>query len=340
MALKIFRKADNLTQDEIHDWLVSLRGNPYVPGSGFDVTSVMKAKIGGESFYFAGVNAENIDQRLSTHGEEGAIAAMVTALGKYAEITEGWVLAAPRGMKPESDDPLADGACPCCGNCRQRIAGFADADVEIHSLSLSKKNSNSLSVKELLPLSFSFRDFAPELIAGDQRVKTLLVPDIKTFEQNLVRQGKDLSVKDMFNWLSSLEGADFASKISHSVVVRLDNGAYVAGVNVEDAAYTGTNAVQSAMAIATAEFGSCAVTDVWSFAKGRDEKVLPNNGIVPLPLSALQTLNEFAVGPNVPLTMFTAGGEEFSIVLRDAARGMVPTFKQPYLRLQNGALIP
>ena len=135
--MKNFRKGHQ-NEKEIIDWLRDMRGSPYVPASGFDVTVVFRAKIGNaDDYYFTGVNVENPDHRLSTHGEEAALSAMVTGLGKQVELVEGWVMGAPKHLKPGSADPLANNKCTCCGKCRQQIAGFAGPDVKIHSVSLN-----------------------------------------------------------------------------------------------------------------------------------------------------------------------------------------------------------
>ena len=43
------------------------------------------------------------------------------------------------------------------------------------------------------------------------------------------------------------------------MIIRLDNGFDVAGVKVENAAYTGLNAMQAALGIATVNFGKVCV---------------------------------------------------------------------------------
>ena len=145
--MKVFRKSHTpLTQEDITQWLREMRDTPYVAASGFAVTCVFRAKIGDDdSYYFTGVNVENPDHRLATHGEEGGIAAIATALGKKAEIVEGWVMGAPKDLKVGDDSFLANNCVSCCGKCRQQIAGLAAPSVAIHSISLNGAIKKPLS---------------------------------------------------------------------------------------------------------------------------------------------------------------------------------------------------
>src|SRR5437762_371186 len=90
-----FRKGA-LSAADIVQWLKELRSHAYVPESGYCVSAVFRARLGGtDDYYFGGVNAENIEHRISTHGEEGCIAGMVTGLGNRVRMAEGWVMGAP-----------------------------------------------------------------------------------------------------------------------------------------------------------------------------------------------------------------------------------------------------
>jgi len=241
-------------------------------------------------------------------------------------------MAAPKGMAAPSNDPLANGKVSCCGNCRQRIIGMADnRNIKIHAVSLNGDEETS-TIGELLPGDFSFRDFAPERDADRTKKTAIPSPPIEDIVNRIMRKSQNLSVKEIFDWLSSLESVDFASKTSHAVVLKLSNGWYIAGVKTEDAAYTGTNAVQSALAIATAEFGAVTVEEVWSFSKGREEKTFPGDVVQPLPLSAVQVLNEFTEGHDIPVTLFAANGETMGMSLSETAKHPM-TFDQPYIRL-------
>ena len=325
--MKNVRKG-KLDQNQIIDWLRELRGNPYVPASGFDVTTVFRAKLGDQDdYYFAGVNVENPDHRLSTHGEEGAISAMVTALGKQAEIVEGWVMGAPANLKPGSKEPLADNKVTCCGKCRQQIAGLASPDTVIHSVSLNGAVS-ATTVGAFLPDAFSFKDYIPELAATDKNTET--PPTANEVESRLTRKAP-LSDTDIFNWLKSLESVDYASKTSQAAIVELANGVLVAGTKVEEAAFVSINPIQSAMATATAAFGSQKVKKVWTFASGRDGNELAADAFQPLSLSAVQTLSQFAENADIPIILFSAKGETETMQLKDTAQ-KPPTFNKPFYR--------
>lgn len=324
--MKVFRKG-RLSQADIIGWLRDLRGHPYVPASGFDVTAVFRARAGdADDYYFAGVNVENPDHRLSTHGEEGALAAMVTGLGKEAAIVEGWVMGAPRGLKPGDADPMAGNKATCCGKCRQQIAGFAGPDVVIHSVSLNG-DAASTTVGAFLPDAFSFRDFVPEAGAEHGKPRSGAPARAVDVESRLIRRGP-LSDAGILDWLKSLESVDFATKNSQTAVVALGNGAYVAGVKIEEAAFVSMNPVQSAVAIAFAAFGQQKVTGVWTRAEGRDGRELAAAAFQPLSLAAVQTLAQFADSLDVPVRLFNSNGQVDTVLLKDAA-ARPPTFAAP-----------
>jgi cytidine deaminase len=277
-----FRKG-KLSAAEVYQWLLALRPNAHVPSSNFSVTSVFRARAGGEDdYYFAGVNVENDDHRLATHGEEGAIAAMVTALGKQAEIVEGWVMGAPLSIKPGDKDPAADALCSCCGKCRQQIAGLAAEDAKIHYVTLNGKTSTT-TVGAFLPELFTFRSYIPGLVKDQGGAVSL---------KNLTRKGP-LDEGDIEAWLKSLESVDYATKVTQSIILKLDNGFYVAGTKVEEAAFVDISAAQAATANAVTAFGTRIVEEVWVYSKGRDEKRLL--------LSSLQVLLEFARDEKLPV---------------------------------------
>lgn len=315
--MKIFRQAERpLTDGEVGTWLRELRGHPYCIESGFDVTAVFRARLGEAShFYFAGVNVENPDHRVSTHGEEGAIAAMVVALGKQAELVEGWVMGAPKGLEQGTDDPLGDIEVSCCGKCRQQIANFADEDVVIHSVALNGSASTT-TMGAYLPDQFTFQQFRPE--AAEDPATRPRVPTAAEAGKRLIRAGVDLSSDEIFRWLASLESANAATGTSEAVILRLANGSYVAGVKIEEAAFLDVNAIQCAAAIANGAFGRIAVTEAWWYAQGKED----GDHAFPAPrLSALQTLIEFATGSDIPLHIFDARGDRREMSLAEATRG-------------------
>lgn len=325
--MNIFRKG-HVTTPEIVDWLRRLRGHPYVPASGFAVTAVFRARLGADDdYYFSGVNVENPDHRLSTHGEEGALAAMIAGLGKKAEVVEGWVMGAPAILKPGSADPLADNKVTCCGKCRQQIAGFAGPDVVIHSVSLNGAMA-STTVGVFLPDAFTFRDCMPAAAAERRALSSLASPAAADVENRLIRQGP-LTDAAILDWLKSLESVDYATKNGQTAVVALGNGFFVAGVKIEDAAFVSMNPAQSAMAIAVCAFGAQRVKGVWTRAQGRDGQELAPEAFQPLSLAAIQTLAQFADSLDIPVTVFNARGAIDVLRLKDTAADP-PTFAMPF----------
>lgn len=186
--MKLFRKsATPLTQQDITQWLREMRGNPYVTASGFDVTAVFRAKVGDDdTYYFAGVNVENPHHRLSTHGEEGCISAIATALGKNAEIVEGWVMGAPTNLKAGDDHALANNCVSCCGKCRQQIASLANPAVQIHSVSLNGAIKTT-TVGDFLPDAFTYKQFMTEVGGNSANNSPFSTPTAEQVESRLIR---------------------------------------------------------------------------------------------------------------------------------------------------------
>ncbi len=291
-ATPTLRIGASFDHEEIADWLRALRGRPHVPGSGFDVTSVLRVRAGELTAYVAGVNVENVDARIGTHAEEGALALAVTAFGPEVRVEEIWVMGAPRGLSSGSADPLAESQVPCCGNCRQRLIGFAEEAAPVHAVALNGAMATT-TLGALLPGAFSFRAFMREARAGtsgaDVKPRPRLLPPARV-EDRVMRQGTGQGPARVEGWLDELHGVDAASGRDTMALIGLTNGWTVAGVGVEDAAYTGTNAVQSALAIAVARFGRIEVERlVWQMrGTAQDE------GPAGVPASALQALGEFA----------------------------------------------
>lgn len=334
--MKLFRKTDKqLTQEEITQWLRELRGSPYNPGSSFDVTSVFRVKYNNEdTYYFAGVNVENVDHRLSTHGEEGAIAAMATALGKDAHIVEGWVMGAPKNLKHGDQDALADNKVSCCGKCRQQIAEFADPDVVLHSISLNGDHEEA-TIDTLLPKQFNFKQFAPELLQPTP--KELNVLSCSEIENRLTRKGAVLSNEEIYAWLQSLESIDYATQTGQAVILKLQDNQYVAGVKIENAAYVSIDPIQCAIAIANVAIEKPCVQEVWTLSQKRNQDqnntilnqfnaYVPRKNIQPLTLSAIQVLAQFAQSNEIAINMFAGTKAVTQIPLKESAT-LIPCFK-------------
>lgn len=279
-------KKGRLSEAEVYQWLLALRPYAHVPVSNFSVTTVFRARAGStDDFYFAGVNVENDDHRLATHGEEGAISGIVTALGKQAEIVEVWVMGAPLGVKPGDGSPFADAVVSCCGKCRQQIAGLAAEDAKIHYVTLNGKTSTT-TIDAFLPEKFTFRNYISDFAGSPAGA----APADDEVAKKLSRKGP-LSDAEIEAWLKSLESVDYATKVTQSIVVKLDNGFYVAGAKVEDAAFIDISAAQAAMANAVTTFGARTVESVWVYTGDHGK----------LPLSSLQVLLEFAEDEKLPV---------------------------------------
>lgn len=134
-----------------------------------------------------------------------------------------------------------------------------------------------------------------------------------------------LSDDEIKTWLQELESVDFSSNTSQAVIVKLANGAYVAGVKVEEAAYVSIDPMQSAMAIANAEFGEQKVLEVHTLGKGHSEAP---ESYASLTGSAIQVVAQFAAHPEIPIHLYKNQGESVTIKLSDAGR-YLPTFSQP-----------
>lgn len=297
MSKTILRKIEHLPQEEIVSWLKNLRGHPYVVQSGFDVTSVFRVRAGHEIFYVAGVNVENKELTAGTCAEEGAIAAAVTALGHEIEIMEGWIMGAPRGADS------SDITCYPCGECRQRIAQYAAKEAPIHIIALDGERKDTKIRDELIPHAFSFRD-----LEHQERKASLSAMPPSPMEAMLYRTPEfALDDERLLAWLSGLTGDIRVSGRKEGAILRLSNGAYVAGAKIENAAYpSGTNAIAAAAAIMNARFGMQKITQAWL------------SGGIPSGVS-LQILHQFA-GADMQLH-FCEGGK---IVQKAALKQLLP----------------
>jgi cytidine deaminase len=293
-------KQDPLTQDQIALWLRALRPHAHAPLSCFHVACVLRSG----DFYFGGVNVEMADHRLTTHGEEGAISALIAALGGGAKIDEGWILGADRDAR--------DGnyCAPPCGKCRQQIISLAGPEARIHSFSLSGA-METFRVKDFLPGVFSPGGIADKVSAASSSPRAL------------TRKGP-LAPPEIKTWLESLESAAFVSGVTQSAVLRLGNGFYVAGTKVEEVAFISINPAQAAAAVAVSAFGRQEIEEVWFYTKA------PPDTYASMPLSALQTLHEFAAHDKIPLHFL--GGAEVTLDLQQAAK-VAPTTDKPFQKL-------
>ncbi len=303
----------------LREWLMRLRMKAYAPGSHYNVADVLGMRCATGMLYFGGVNVECLDHRQSVHSEECAIAFLVTAMGKKAAIHEAWLLGAPAHLSGPDARAQADLDARPCGNCRQQILGLAaDDDIPVHCLSLNG-GDRMKSIGYLLPDAFQFADFDPDAAAEREAARGFLAPEDPGVLIDRVMRFGLLSRQALHEWISGLESVDYASRIGQAVIIRLDNGFYVAGVRVENAAYTGLSAMQSALGIATVNFGKVNVTEIYTLSKSRRPDMPDQDRVYPLSLPSIQGLNEFVAGPGIPVTLFTQGGDHVVMAYRDAA---------------------
>jgi cytidine deaminase len=285
--MKNFRKGHQ-TAAEIHQWLLDMRAHSYAPASDFAVAAIFCAKLGGdEDYYFAGVNVENAEHRLAMHGEESAIASMLSALGSHAEIKEGWVIGAPKGTTIGDASGFDKTRVQCCNKCSQQIAAFADEDVVIHSVSLTGE-MHEMRIGNLHPKPFTFRDSGQmSYIAQGPS----LSPDFEKASKRIMRQGP-LAPKEIQDWLSTLHSVNPISQVFEAVALGLDNGFYVAGTKMEEAAFARVSASMSAAGVAVSAFGNPKITEVWHYVRPQKEG-LETPSLLP---SDIQVLSPFAEG--------------------------------------------
>ena len=321
----------------LREWLLRLRLKAYVPGSHYKVADILGMRCASGMLYFGGVNVECLDHRQTVHSEECAIAFMVTALGKKAAIHEAWVMGAPASLTGPCDHPMADLDAQPCGNCRQQILGLAVNDqIPVHCLSLNGRDTVK-TIGYLLPDAFQFEDFDPEAAAERAAAQGFLAPEnVQEVIHQVIRQGP-LSQQDIRDWIGQLESVDYASRIGQAVIIRLENGFYVAGVKVENAAYTGLNAMQAALGIATANFGKVRVQEIYTLSTSRRPDMPGHDVVYPLSLPSIQGLNEFVADPHIPVTLFTQGGDYVVMKYSDAADCFSNFTVQAY-RIQGGQM--
>lgn len=212
------------------DHLKQLLKHAHCPISGFAVAATIRCSLGGTEYRFDGVNVEQSEHRLSTHAEEGAIAAAHTALGPDFVIEEMWVLARPRPDAPRvwpNRRPVA-----CCGKCRQQITAFAKAATPIHAFS-SGNVTVSTTAAEFLPAPFALpRSFnAP------------IAPPVDLIKHD----PSDAMVED---WLRLAARPGLISGEARAVAIKLADNAVVIGSGLEDQAFLSVSPAQAALAIA------------------------------------------------------------------------------------------
>jgi cytidine deaminase len=115
---------------------IAVRENAYAPYSKFQVGAAIRAASGT---IYVGCNVENAAYPEGTCAEAGAIAAMVAA--GETELVAAYVVAG------------ADKPVPPCGGCRQKLAEFAKADVEV-TMATMAGHEQVIRIDALLPGAF------------------------------------------------------------------------------------------------------------------------------------------------------------------------------------------
>lgn len=337
-------------QSQIHKLLMDQRSHSHVVNSNFSVTAVGRINYQGKDLYCVSSNGEYLNHRTSTHGEEGVMAIMHTALGKSAQLTGLWVMGGVIGTQPGSE--AANLLVTCCGKCRQQICSCANADVPVTSVSING-NVQQTTVGEFLPQSFGFKDFdVKDLQPSRLNYSSFSVADL---EKRVVCQGVALSDAEIFDWLNSLEAVDHANKKEEMVVIQVAENTYVAGVSIQEAAYISINAMQAALSNARTAFGEFEVQRVWSRTKdnGLTESAsstisFPAPAMIsqfeafknsantisqrfsPLNGSSLEALREFSTNTNAPITLFNDNGLTATYSFNNAARFIPSSKKQTF----------
>lgn len=313
---------------DMHRWLLDLRARSFVPASDYRVSAVLAMRTDRGMLCFGGVNIECTEPRLSLHGEECALAVMVTALGRRARIDEAWVMGAPGNLHGPGSHPAAQIPGKPCGNCRQQIHGLARSQsVPVHGVSLNGGEDVS-TIGALLPGAFGYEFLAPVPDALPENEDAKEIPVLQDIRRSVFRS----SCTDIFSWLRDLESIDESDHISQSVVLEMDDGSCAAGVRIDNAAYTGLSAVQSALGVAVSTCGTFRIGAVHVLTSVRQ------GGIITSPPSpaALQGIGEFST-KDLQVNIYGASGERTVMGIGDALRHM-PRFGQPGFLVHDGAL--
>ena len=121
----------------LKDAAAAVRLRAYAPYSRFLVGAAIRSTSGA---LHVGCNVENVAYPEGTCAEAGAIAAMIAA--GDSRIAEIHVIA-------DSPAPV-----PPCGGCRQKIAEFADLDVQV-TMHTTDGKALTMTVAQLLPGLFT-----------------------------------------------------------------------------------------------------------------------------------------------------------------------------------------
>lgn len=127
---------------KLYDAAVKVRINSYSPYSKFKVGAAL---LLNDNNIIVGTNVENASYGLANCAERNALFSAISLGYKKKDIKALLVVA-------DTDAP-----CSPCGACRQVIAELMNKDAEVVLTNL-KNDIKELTVKELLPFSFSKDD--------------------------------------------------------------------------------------------------------------------------------------------------------------------------------------
>ncbi len=127
---------------KLYDAAVKVRLNSYSPYSKFKVGAAL---LLNDNNIIVGTNVENASYGLANCAERNALFSAISLGYKKKDIKALLVVA-------DTDAP-----CSPCGACRQVIAELMNKDAEVVLTNL-KNDIKELTVKELLPFSFSKDD--------------------------------------------------------------------------------------------------------------------------------------------------------------------------------------
>ena len=246
----IFYGVNNLklNEDSVKDRLYPVRSLSSAPNSNFSVGAVFNIEGLGRSLYIRAANFEvtkkagkRTNLKAGMCAENTVLAISSVIFGPGSQAIKAWVIGAPK----DSNDKVP---CTPCGNCRQTIkhfvAGGDKGDIAIVNVFADKSVHDNYTAKELLKEGFDFGDRKNIHNANSN----IIITD-QEINDRLTRKG-DLKSREIFNWARQLNGDRIATEENDRIILKLSNGAYVAGVNFENAAFpVSTGAGQSAVAI-------------------------------------------------------------------------------------------
>lgn len=252
--------------------------------SGFKVGAALLTDKGE---IFAGTNWEvNVPEVLgkTTHAEQSAISAMVTASGGMSKIV------ALMGVGGDLEAGAKQAPSSSCGNCREMMMNYASPDMIVIQPWGNSEKYEVYKVGDLLPKRTGVYD-------ADVHGKAVEVPE----------------AADIFARLADLQKQAYApySKAPVAVAIRTASGQMYYGVTREDAAYSGFSATQNALgAIITAE-GSKSLVDAIFYSRhpllhngiimpsGPDRQALLEHASTPKALRVLSQVKEGTVITNL-----------------------------------------